>query len=67
MKVDLSSEEITCLLFWYSCYQDEVQPEPVDKTLLEKLRKWHNLDRELTGGERKAYSGIPKYQPGEKP
>ena len=65
MKIELSPEELVCLLFWYRIFEDRVKVSPCDTELFERLResfyadKGHPLDEYCTG--------TPRYQPGDKP
>jgi carbonic anhydrase/acetyltransferase-like protein (isoleucine patch superfamily) len=65
MLIELSDEELVCLLFWYAVFRDEINvtEQCVDQKLFERLREFLNCDN---GMSLKEYvTGTPKYQPGE--
>jgi hypothetical protein len=66
LKVEISKEELICLLFWYSIFSDNVEYQDIDRALFERLRIFLSLDKEVLLKEF-GISGAARYQPGEGP
>jgi hypothetical protein len=66
LKVEISKEELICLLFWYSVFSDNVEGQDIDRELFERFREFLSLDKEVLIKEF-GISAAARYQPGEGP
>jgi hypothetical protein len=66
LRIQISKEELICLLFWYSVFSDNTEGRDIDRELFERLREFLSLDKEIPLKEF-GISGAARYQPGEGP
>ena len=65
MKIEIGSEELVCLLFWYSYFSDNTEYRVIDRELFERLRSYLELDSGVSPKEF-GISGGPWIKPEEK-
>lgn len=66
MRVEISKEELICLLFWYSVFSDNTEYLDIDRKLFERLMASLKLDDGIPIKDL-GISGAARYQPGEGP
>jgi hypothetical protein len=66
LKIEISKEELICLLFWYYAFSDNVEYQDIDRKLFERLWAILSLYKEIPLKDF-GISGAPRYEPGEGP
>ena len=64
MKIEISEEELICLLFWYEVFRGNMKTKDTDRNLFYKLRENLDFDKGVSLKEC-GVTGMPRYQPGE--
>lgn len=62
MQIEISEQDLTCLIFWHSMYKSIVTEGKEDRDLFDRLASiWFSLNPSGFC----YWTGVPKYQPGE--
>ena len=64
LTIELTQEELACLLFWHSNFKKDTVEKALDKKLFEKLMGLYD-DMGSVINYRSIWSPLPKYQPGD--
>lgn len=64
--IELTEQELVCLLFWYASFKTNTIVKPLDTEFFERLnRLYHNIDKVNVYSS--MFTPLPKYQPGQVP